>query len=290
MGFIYLRTNKVNGKKYVGQATDLEERQRKWNCLKQPYAGIFLNRARAKYGLNAFDFEILKECKDEELNQWEMYYIKELNTKAPNGYNLTDGGDGKLGCPCSEETKKKIADGNRGKKHSEEAKKKMSEQQKGENNSFYGKHHSEESKQKMSEAKKGKTPWNKGKTNIYSEETKKKMSEVAKTRIYTEERRKKLSEAGKGRKHSEETKLKISESHKGKLFTEEHKRKLKEAVKNRKSVFQLDKETNTIIAEFPSIMEVEKQFGFGHSNISKCCKGEQKTAYGFIWKYKESVA
>jgi hypothetical protein len=27
--------------------------------------------------------------------------------------------------------------------------------------------------------------------------------------------------------------------------------------------------------------------GFAHSNISNCCKGKQKTAYGYIWKYKE---
>jgi hypothetical protein len=28
----------------------------------------------------------------------EKYYIKKYNTKAPNGYNLTDGGDGIFGC------------------------------------------------------------------------------------------------------------------------------------------------------------------------------------------------
>lgn len=27
--------------------------------------------------------------------------------------------------------------------------------------------------------------------------------------------------------------------------------------------------------------------GKGSNNITDCCKGKQKTAYGFIWKYKK---
>src|SRR3972149_405890 len=50
----------------------------------------------------------------------------------------------------------------------------------GENNPFYGKNHTEESKQKNREFHLGKEPWNKGKVNVYSQETIDKMS---KTRI-----------------------------------------------------------------------------------------------------------
>ena len=114
MGVIYLRTNTVNGKKYVGQATDLKARQRKWKANCQ-YAGKAIDAAKNKYGLEAFDFEILKECKDEELNRWEMYYIKELNTKAPYGYNLTDGGNATKGYTHTEETKKKMSKAKKGK-------------------------------------------------------------------------------------------------------------------------------------------------------------------------------
>ena len=58
-----------------------------------------------------------------------------------------------------------------------------------------------------------------------------------------------------------------------------------------KPVLQINPNTNEIIAEFPSIKEVERQFGFLHSNISRCCNGKpkRKTAYGYIWRYKESV-
>lgn len=129
MGVIYLRTNRINGKKYVGQATTkrFKARQNKWNNLNQPYAGPAINAARAKYGLEAFGFEILKECDDKELDYWEKYYVKELNTKAPNGYNLTDGGDGLKGYSPSEETKRKLSESHKGKKRSEETKKKMSD-------------------------------------------------------------------------------------------------------------------------------------------------------------------
>lgn len=232
MGVIYLRTNKVNGKKYVGQATDLKARQRRWKANCQ-YAGKAINAAKNKYGINAFDFEILKECEDDELNKWEMYFIKELNTKAPNGYNLTDGGETIIGYTHTEETKRKIGEANKGKepwikgKHlSKETRNKLSELHKGEKNYFYGKHLSEEHKKKLSEALKGKK---------LSEETKKKMSD-----------------------------------------------------KRSKPVLQINKNTNEVIAEFPSIKEIERIFGYSHQNISACCNGkpQHNTAYGYKWQYK----
>ena len=53
-----------------------------------------------------------------------------------------------------------------------------------------------------------------------------------------------------------------------------------------KSVLQFDLNDN-FIKEYPSAMQVERENGFGHQNISKCCKGKYKTAYGYNWKYKE---
>ena len=236
MGVIYLRTNKINGKKYVGQATNLEVRQNRWNNLNLPYAGNVINNARKKYGIESFGFEILKECEDEELDYWEKYYIKELNTKVPYGYNMTDGGDGCPGYIHSEETRKKMSEAQKGKKLSEETKQKISEAQKGEKHWNYGKHLPEEHKKKLSEAQKGKKHWNYGKH-------------------LPEEHKKKLSEANKN----------------GKLA---------------KPVLQINKDTNEIITEFPSVSEVERQFGINHSNISQCCNGKRNTVGGFKWQYK----
>lgn len=59
-------------------------------------------------------------------------------------------------------------------------------------------------------------------------------------------------------------------------------------IKLSKTVLQIDKNTNEVIAEFPSTMEVERQFGFDRGTITNCCNGKRyKYAYGFIWKYKE---
>lgn len=52
-----------------------------------------------------------------------------------------------------------------------------------------------------------------------------------------------------------------------------------------KRVFQYDLEWN-LLQEWPSTMEIERQVGWNHGNISECCRGKRKTAYGFRWRYK----
>lgn len=88
----------------------------------------------------------------------------------------------------------------------------------------------------------------------------------------------------------------VAEKNKGKHHTEEAKNKISEA--NSKPVLQIDKNTNEVIEEFPSTIEVERQLGFANTHISACCnggyfcKGRNKwvnisQAHGFKWKYKE---
>lgn len=55
-----------------------------------------------------------------------------------------------------------------------------------------------------------------------------------------------------------------------------------------KKVVQLDKNTKKVIKEYDSVSEAcNKNKGYKSSNITGCCRGEQNTAYGYIWKYKE---
>lgn len=102
-GFIYLITNKVNGKQYVGQTrSTIEERWRNHKCNvnvkhKQKFA---LHLAMNKYGIENFIIQeiekIIKPTIEEllnELNEKEIDYIKQLTTLCPNGYNLTEGGE-----------------------------------------------------------------------------------------------------------------------------------------------------------------------------------------------------
>ena len=106
----------------------------------------------------------------------------------------------------------------------------------------------------------------------FTEETKRKLSELMTGRVFTEEHRKKLSESLTGHEISEETKKKISESHKGKINAPT------------KSVVQYSKD-GEFITEYTSTMEAERQTGCIHQNISKCCKGKLKSAGGYIWRY-----
>lgn len=52
-----------------------------------------------------------------------------------------------------------------------------------------------------------------------------------------------------------------------------------------KPVKQFTKD-GVFIKEYPSMHEVERQTGFYYSHIGKCCNGKQKSAYGYIWRYK----
>ena len=41
------------------------------------------------------------------------------------------------------------------------------------------------------------------------------------------------------------------------------------------------------IKEWKSTMDVQRNLGFDHANISRCCKNIRKTAHGYLWKYKK---
>ena len=95
---IYKIANQINGKCYIGQSVNIKRRWRShktksFNPLDIQYE-CPLYRAFRKYGLENFSFEILEECRKEELNEKESFYIKKYNSNLENyGYNLTPGGD-----------------------------------------------------------------------------------------------------------------------------------------------------------------------------------------------------
>lgn len=90
-GSVYLITNKINNKKYVGITTrDYLERFEE-HCKADSYIG----KAIRKYGRTNFEVKIvdLATTRD-ELMEKEISWIEKLNTFEGNGYNLTRGGDG----------------------------------------------------------------------------------------------------------------------------------------------------------------------------------------------------
>jgi group I intron endonuclease len=148
MGYIYLITNKINGKKYVGQTLcdDINDR---WN---QHYSnksiGRCLKAAYLKYGTNNFKFQIVCICFNDDANNFEIEYIKKYNTIVPNGYNLSEGGGNKMTHP---DTKKLISEKLKGRKLPKEQVEQIKKRMTGDKNHNYGKHMSEEIKQKLRE-------------------------------------------------------------------------------------------------------------------------------------------
>lgn len=77
----------------------------------------------------------------------------------------------------------------------------------------------------------------------------------------------------------------IGETKKGMKLSEETKNKMKNHPNKSKIILQIDLNGN-IIADFPSLCEVERQFGYERASVSRCCLGKQKTSYGYKWRYK----
>lgn len=92
---IYTITNKINGKRYVGQSIHIETRwkQHIYTALNIPNEKTKIYNAIRKYGLDNFSFEIIIECLQEQLDELEKYYIA-LYDSYNNGYNMTNGGQG----------------------------------------------------------------------------------------------------------------------------------------------------------------------------------------------------
>ena len=88
-GFIYLTTNTINGKKYIGMCK---------NTHRERYlgSGKLLKQAIKKYGRENFDRTIIQECETfEQLSNSESYWVKYYNAvESSEFYNLVDGGIG----------------------------------------------------------------------------------------------------------------------------------------------------------------------------------------------------
>jgi len=90
---IYMATNKVNGKIYIGKTIkQLDERIYAHLHMDD---SIYFHNAIKKYGIDNFEWTILDECSIDEDNVKEIYYIKLYkSTDRKIGYNCTEGGDG----------------------------------------------------------------------------------------------------------------------------------------------------------------------------------------------------
>lgn len=168
-------------KKYYGYS--LNFKGRKATHIKNARNGKINHfyTAIRKYGVENIEWLIIEEYENEDkielkkiLCEREIYWIERDKTYLEEfGYNMTKGGDGRVGIPHSKESKEKLSKSLKGKKKSPETRKKMSESAKGRvipeeqrekiRKSLTGRKQSKETIKKRSIKLKGKPAWNKGK-------------------------------------------------------------------------------------------------------------------------------
>jgi group I intron endonuclease len=159
---VYVITNKLNNKRYVGASVNVESRS---NVHLQGRG----NRLIADDLKDGFKIDII-ECDKTELDELEQFLIEECNSIYPNGYNLQSGG--KTGFIENDITKQHKSDRQVGKTQSTASNEKRSETMIGVakteehkmniSKARKGITFSKEHRDKLSKAKKGKAPWNKG--------------------------------------------------------------------------------------------------------------------------------
>jgi group I intron endonuclease len=199
---IYIIRNMENGKVYVGQSVDIENRKvNHFSKLRRgTHANLHLMSSCKQSGLSNFEFRILEETPENMLDirecAWVEYY---KSNQAQFGYNSETGGHANK--HLSVEHRQKISAVLKGRIRSDEHKKNLSISNRG------------------------------IKHGPFSKEAKKNMSKAHKGRKHSLETCRKISLAHKGRHPSKEVCQKMSESHKGKILSEEHRRKISESHK-----------------------------------------------------------
>ena len=91
-GYIYVITNLLNGKQYVGQTSRDPEVRFSEHCYDKRSTS-FIHRAIVKYGVSNFKLEILEQPELNQLDEKEKEWIAKLDTYH-NGYNKTEDGQG----------------------------------------------------------------------------------------------------------------------------------------------------------------------------------------------------
>lgn len=227
--------------------------------------------------------------------------------------NLSDGGEGSPG--LTEEAKERLRQSRLGKKLSEETKRKISESRKGikltEDHKkklskiFKGRRISEEQKKKLSDSAKN-----------MSQEWRDKIGAAHRGKSIPQWQRDIISKKNTGRVLSKETREKMSASRRGKKLSEEHIKKLKAAANNRTpehiekiaaknrgskrptcSMEKHHKARKVICVETGITFDCMKLAAIwlvesgatknknASGNISTCCAGGFKKAYGYTWRY-----
>lgn len=193
----------VNGKAYVGGTVDL--RRRLLGHLRNLHAGrhhsLKLQRAWARYGPEAFVFEVLETSSREGIQAAEQRWLDKTQAFTRHGgYNICPEGRLRLGVSPSPETRAKMSASQVGRKLS-------SEQVAGMRERMLGHSPSPETRQKIAASSRGRQ---------HTDESRRKIGEAHRGKVVSEQTRARLSEANRGsqtwlgRHHTPETRERLS--------------------------------------------------------------------------------
>lgn len=264
VGVIYKIDNKRTNKSYIGKT--IQDPLAYWNIHKRNARNghsKYLYSSMRKYGEVNFDFNIIRTIREEnkedlnkKLCELEKKYIEELNTKTPNGYNLTDGGEGLAGLKFSKEHIKNMSIAQKGRKVSKETRVRLSKACMGRPSPRKGVKLTKETRQKLSDARMGKF---KGEDNHFF-----------------------------GKKHSLETIETIRQ--KNTVYANDPKNKRYNQLNqpHRMRVGMLDKSTDNMLEIFETIAEAKRwianntKYKGDVGTISKAISSG-RLSYGFKW-------
>jgi len=177
MGIIYLTTNNINGKQYIGVDSK--------NDKNYYGSGKIIKLALKKYSRTNFTKEILEENdNDKYLFEREQYWIDKYNAiENENFYNIAEGGKGGAGTLVNEESKKLHKIGieksivlnkqRKGKTYEEIYGDRADEEKEKRKITGMGKKYSKERCENISSGLKGNVLWNKGLTKETDDRVKK---------------------------------------------------------------------------------------------------------------------
>ncbi len=274
---IYAFRNKENGKVYVGQSKKVLTRKKQHERGDTNNSRRFHN-AMNKHGPDGFEFEVLEYCSSDLMDEREVYWINQLSSLYPSGYNLTSGGGAFQ-------------------KHHEETKRKMSANQK--QRIKQGVHlfasqefQKEQAKKQVELAKQGK---HSSQQPEFKEKKKKTIEQkVADTGFYfkhakstIENYRKKqldLYESGKGKfqdpnlieKNREIVKRKLAEGSHHTQRPDWSEKAKKAAQKQMKGIVIVirSNDGSTYEIDYPSIHEASRQLDADRRHITNLCNGK----------------
>lgn len=266
---VYKITNTKNGHIYIGQSANIEQRfiRHRWELKHNRHTNLYLQRDWNTYGPEVFTYSVIEECDDDQRLLRESYWISYYGgITGMILYNMLSSEDGHI-----EETRLRISNTlvtryqhmdhpTKGRVVSQEERIRMS-------TSRRGRKHSAETIEKIRQGNLGKH---------LSEETKEKL------------RQSRLGKPGPtlGKPLSDEHKAKLREARLGKKMSAEFCKQQSERQFNRpgRYIIQMSK-SGDYISVYDSLAKANRATGINTACICETCRGKQKSAGGFVWRY-----